>query len=91
MEDAIQLWPAVDPCGYIYNRINGEIGLMSHYEQKYKPYENVYGLGSYILPGEVQGWIDKYVEGEIVNRRPKSLILWGPTRLGKTDPCGTNK
>ena len=83
LEDALKLWPGVDPSGYIYNHINGEIGLMSHYEKKPKKYVSVFEKGSFILPMEVECWIDEYVFGDVC-LRPKSLILWGPTRLGKT-------
>ena len=82
-EDAVRLWPGLDSKGYVYNRINGEIGLKMHYEKKL-PFKYVpkYDMNSFIVPVEVQNWIDKYVHGEY--ERPKSLILWGPTRMGKT-------
>jgi len=84
VEDAVRIWPAIDPVGSIYNRINGEIGLQSHYERKVKPYGNVYSSSSFLLPMEVQDWVDKYVGVDSLSR-PKSLVLWGPTRLGKTE------
>lgn len=82
-EDAVKLWPGIDPKGYIYNRINGEIGLMMHYEKKEPSvYVSRYEKESFIIPNEILEWIDTNLYGECV--RPKSLIIWGKTRVGKT-------
>lgn len=30
-------------------------------------------------------WVQTYLDPEVPVERPKALVLWGPTRLGKTE------
>lgn len=83
-EEALKLWPGIDASGYIYQRINGEIGLKMHYEKKAPgQYVSRYKKESFIVPTELMDWINENVVMD--QARPKSLILWGKTRLGKTE------
>ncbi len=81
-EEALRVWPSVDPHGYIYQRNNGEIGLRYHYEKKDPKFVSRYKAQDFIIPDEVMSWIEKNV-GKI-ERECRSLIIWGPSRMGKT-------
>ena len=81
-DEAVRVWPSVDPHGYIYQRNNGEIGLRAHYEKKDPKYVSRYKFSDFVIPDEVINWISDNIGKE--ERDCRSLILWGPTRMGKT-------
>nr|QCX29347.1 Replication-associated protein [Plant associated genomovirus 1]QCX29351.1 Replication-associated protein [Plant associated genomovirus 1] len=63
--------------------------LHSYAQWNYRPVRDAYtgpeGV-SFDLSGmeEVSEWLRDYGPGNTLNGRPKSLVLWGPTRTGKT-------
>jgi hypothetical protein len=82
---ALDIWPGVDTRGYIYNRVNGEIGLRCHYERRNRvedTYTATFTKESFIIPEVITEWVNGNVLAEV--HRPKSLILWGESRMGKT-------
>ena len=81
---AYNLWKSVDPKSFILNNQNGEIRLRAHYNRSC-PNEYVlrYSKDTFRVPSIVQSWIDENVYGDL--SRPKSLILWGASRLGKKE------
>ena len=81
-EEAVRIWASVDPKGYIYQRNNGEIGLRAHYEKKDPKYVSRYNCSDFMIPDKVLNWIMENIGKK--DRECRSLILWGPTRLGKT-------
>jgi len=81
-DDAVRLWPGVDPQSYILNRINGEIGLRAHYEHQSEKFQSRYRLFDFNIPREIECWADSNIGKK--DREGRSIILWGATRLGKT-------
>ena len=82
-ESALKIWPAVDPRGYIYQRPAGEIGLREHYCNREARYESTYRLDDFKVPELVQEWITSNIGQS--GRNCKSLVLSGPSRIGKTE------
>ena len=80
LERALELDP--------YTAANNHGRLQEFIRHKFKPvtqqFESEYGPDAF--PGvtaEMQRWVDEVLRGPRGDR-PKALILWGPTRTGKT-------
>jgi hypothetical protein len=37
------------------------------------------------VPQVLLDWVAQSIDAENIPERPKALVIWGPTRLGKTD------
>lgn len=77
-EETMQLISEISPRDFILNNQR----IRDYCDWKFKPVQEEYvpKFTNFIMPDIVQVWKD-----QLNIDRPKSLIIWGPSRLGKTE------
>lgn len=78
-EEFMKLAEQEFPHEYIFQHERVQYFAEQKFKQTIMPYTPRFT--SFIIPNMVQQWLDQRTNED----RPKSLILWGPTRLGKTE------
>lgn len=84
MESALALCQGLATRDYILYRHQLEMGLEAHYRKEIPVWKSRYTEDMFTATEEMKCWIDGMRNTEEVGRR-RSLILIGPSRIGKTE------
>ena len=97
-DHALQIIQEQQPWQYILQRHNINANLERHFRQPRQQFQSRWDLHSFVITDDMQQWLGKFFEEQTVARpgefnrfklkrdgnRHKSLIIEGPSRIGKT-------
>lgn len=86
-EEALNILKEEQPRDYLLHLHNLSSNLDRHFTKPTAPYTSPFPLSSFInIPEELQNWSNFYFEVDAAARplRYKSIIIEGPSRIGKT-------